>query len=72
MSKRTGVRDRLVSALQASAAKVARHESMYDRAREGRDRLILEAHAAGLSGAEIAKLTGLTPARVSQVIGGTE
>jgi transcriptional regulator with XRE-family HTH domain len=61
--------------LRVAARRYEREKSKLDRLSlrntAKRDEAIRKAHAAGLSGREIAKLTGISFQRVSQIIKGT-
>ena len=72
MSRATPERKRIASDLTRSTAEISRLAKMGERAMERRNSLIEKGLGAGLSGAEIAKLTGLPPHRVSLLQGKAE
>jgi len=56
-----------ITRLKRQRATIERRQESLDRALVEREELIREGLRAGMSGLEIARLTGVTPTRISQI-----
>jgi hypothetical protein len=57
-------------ALKEAEAKLRRARSTFERARVARDRLVLQAIDEGMRPADVARATGLTRGRITQIQAG--